>query len=47
MPFSVERKIQVPAGAPPRLMTDIQAYSAFVEFQSKMTGPASWYQQLA
>lgn len=46
-PFTIERRLQVPADAPLRLVNDIQQYSAFVEFQAKMTGNVSWYQQLA
>lgn len=45
--FSLERRLQLPANAPLRLVEDIQAYSAFVELQAKMVGPASWYQNLA
>ena len=45
--FTVERKLHIPAGAPPRLIEDIESYSAFVALQGKMTGHASWYQQLA
>ena len=43
----LERTLQIPHDAPPRLLHDIEAYSAFVEMQSKMTGHASWYRQLA
>ena len=46
MPFSLERKLQVPPDAPPRLLEDIHAYSAFVDMQSKMAGTSSWYQKL-
>jgi hypothetical protein len=42
-----ERRVQVPADAPLKLVEDIECYSAFVEMQSRMTGPASWYQKLA
>lgn len=45
--FSVERRIVVPVNAPARLVEDIQAYSALVELQSKMTGSSSWYSKLA
>ena len=44
---TIERRFHVPVDAPPRLIRDIQAYSAFVELQAKMVGPASWYQKLA
>lgn len=44
--FSVERRFQLPPNAPPRLVEDIQTYSAFVEMQGKMSGAASFYQKL-
>jgi len=47
MDFSVERRFQVPADAPARLVEDIETYSAFVEMQSKMNGASAWYQRLA
>lgn len=47
MQFSVERRFQVPLDTHPRLLEDIQTYSAFVEMQSKMIGATAWYQQLA
>lgn len=43
----VERRLHIPAGAPPRLIEDIESYSALVALQGKMTGASSWYQQLA
>jgi len=43
----LERRFQLPSDAPQRLVEDIESYSAFVEMQSRMTGPASWYQRLA
>jgi hypothetical protein len=45
--FSVERRFSIPPNAPPRLLEDIQTYSAFVDYQSKMSGPSLWYQKLA
>lgn len=47
MPHMLERKLQVPIGAPPRLLEDIEAYSALVELQSKLVATAPWFQQLA
>lgn len=47
MQFALERTLHIPPDAPPRLLHDIAMYSAFVEMQSKMTGHASWYQNLA
>lgn len=47
MEFMVERTLQVPPGASPRLVADIEHYNAFVELQARMSGPASWYQRLA
>lgn len=47
MHFTVERRIQIPVDAPPRLVSDIETYSAFVELQSRMGGASPWYQQLA
>lgn len=46
MQFSVERRLQVPLDAPPRLLHDIETYSAFVDLQSKMAGTSWWYQRL-
>lgn len=43
----LERRFQVPADAPAKLVTDIETYSAFVEMQAKMSGPSSWYQRLS
>ncbi|MEA3198745.1 MAG: hypothetical protein QOE90_173 [Thermoplasmata archaeon] len=37
----------IPVDAPLKLVEDIEAYSALVEMQARMTGPASWYQRLA
>ena len=42
-----ERRLSVPMNAPPRVVEDIESYNAFLEMQSRMTGPASWYQKLA
>jgi hypothetical protein len=42
-----ERRLSVPMDAPPRLVEDIESYSAFLEMQSRMTGSSSWYQKLA
>lgn len=47
MPHMLERKLQVPLGAPPRLLEDIETYSALVELQSKMGATAPWFQRLA
>lgn len=44
--FSVERRFLVPPDTHPRLVEDIETYSAFVDMQAKMTGTASWYQKL-
>lgn len=43
----LERRVSVPPNAPQKLVDDIETYSALVEMQSRMTGPASWYQKLA
>jgi hypothetical protein len=45
--FAVERRFQVPADAPAKLVEDIQTYSAFVEMQAKMLGASAWYQRLS
>ena len=42
-----ERKFQVPANAPPRLIEDIETYSAFIELQERMRSSAPWYQRLS
>lgn len=44
--YSVERRFTLPANAPPRVLEDIETYSAFIELQGKMSGPAFWYQKL-
>ena len=44
---TIERRVHVPTDAPPRLVEDIEAYSALVEMQAKMVGPSAWYQRLA
>lgn len=43
----IEWRFSLPADAPAKLVEDIEAYSAFVDFQSKMLGPSSWYQRLS
>lgn len=43
----IERRFMLPADAPERLVENIQEYSAFVDFQSKMLGPSAWYQRLS
>jgi len=43
----LERKFQVPANAAPRLIEDIEAYSALVELQNRMAPSAPWYQRLS
>lgn len=47
LPMTLERRVQLPHNAPPRLVEDIQAYSAFVELQEKLAASAPWYQKLA
>lgn len=47
LPNMIERKLQLPSGAPPRLLEDIESYSAFVELQNKMGATAPWFQRLA
>lgn len=47
MPNMLERKLQLPAGAPPRLLHDIETYSALVELQTQLGASAPWYQRLA
>lgn len=43
----VERTISLPFDAPLKLVEDIQAYSALVELQSKMSGASAWYAKLS
>lgn len=43
----LERRFQVPANAPPRLIEDIETYSAFIELQERMRSSAPWYQRLS
>lgn len=47
LPNMLERKLQVPLGTPPRLLEDIESYSALVELQNKMGASAPWFQRLA
>lgn len=44
---SVERTISLPFDAPVKLVEDIQAYSALIELQSKMSGASAWYAKLS
>lgn len=44
---ALERRFHVPEDAPEKLVEDIERYSAFVEVQSRMSGPSSWYQRLS
>lgn len=46
-PNMIERSLQLPTGAPPRLLEDIETYSAFVDLQNKMGAIAPWFQRLA
>jgi hypothetical protein len=46
MQFTLERKLQVPEDAPPRLLHDIETYSALIELQARMAGAMVWYQRL-
>lgn len=46
LPMTLERRVQLPANAPPKLIEDIQTYSAFVELQEKLSTSAPWYQRL-
>ncbi len=44
---TLERKLHLPGDFPDRLVHDIEAYSALVDMQEKMSDPhASWYAQL-
>lgn len=47
MQFMTERSLQIPLDAPPKLLLDIQAYSALVEMQTKMGNVAPWFQKLS
>ena len=47
MPQTFERRFQIPPNAPPRLIEDIEAYSALVDLQDKMGSIAPWFQRLA
>lgn len=47
LPYTIERKLQLPLEAPARLLEDIETYSAFVDLQSKMGGTSPWFQRLA
>ncbi|HET6403858.1 MAG TPA: hypothetical protein VFH78_04370 [Candidatus Thermoplasmatota archaeon] len=47
LPFTLERSFRLPTDAPPRLLEDIESYSALVELQHKMSASAPWYQRLA
>lgn len=47
LPMTLERRVQLPLDAAPRLIEDIQHYSAFVELQEKLSASAPWYQRLA
>lgn len=40
-------KLRIPLNAAPKLVDDIERYSALIALQSQMTGPASWYQKIA
>ncbi|HUR68519.1 MAG TPA: hypothetical protein VM370_04675 [Candidatus Thermoplasmatota archaeon] len=46
-PTTLERRFQLPQDAPPRLIEDIQAYSALVDLQDRMVHSAPWFQRLA
>lgn len=46
MQHTLERRFQLPPNAPARLVEDIQAYSAFVDLQAKMSNTAPWFQRL-
>lgn len=46
-PLTLERRFALPPNAPPRLIEDIEAYSALVDLQNKMGATAPWYQRLA
>lgn len=43
---TLERRFQLPPNAAPRLLEDIQAYSALVDLQNKMSNSAPWFQRL-
>ena len=47
IPITLERRFQLPANAAPRLVEDIETYSAFVDLQNKLSATAPWYQRLA
>lgn len=42
----LERRFQLPPNAAPRLLEDIQTYSALVELQTKMSTSAPWFQRV-
>jgi hypothetical protein len=47
MPQFTERRFQIPNDTPPRVVHDIETYSALVDMQSKLRNMAPWYENLA
>lgn len=47
IPQIMERSLQLPLNAPPKLLEDIQNYSAFVELQQKLSASQPWYLRLS
>ena len=45
--FELERRFRLPPDAHPRLVQDIETYSAFVDLQNKMGSTAPWFQRLS
>lgn len=47
MPGLIERRFQIPHDTHPRVVEDIETYSAFVDLQTKLKSLAPWYESLA
>lgn len=45
--LDIERRFRLPSNAPPRLIEDIETYSALVDLQNKMGSTAPWFQRLS
>ena len=47
MQYMTERSLQIPLDAPPKLVRDIESYSALVEMQAKMGSVSPWFMKLS
>lgn len=47
MPNTAERRLQIPASMPERLIRDIESYNELVALQERLLPTAPWYQRLA